>query len=319
MRKVLLLLVVITVSLLTISCENDVTPTEQYKERYIFYSILNSDADKQFATVVKSSGTMASGSEYIKGAEIALYWDNSAAFFRDSVFTYFGTEILDTAKSTYYIRNFKFPLNKKMEIEVLLPNGKRLFSETTTPDTAAFPKDFNPIIPDEESSLITFTWVPAEKNYYVVPRLTFVYYRKINGVFTLQGELEVPIKYYEKNTIFTPIYPIPQKQTAITYEKGALTRKLASISRGEPNSNDFAVGIFAKFSLQIYDRNLSSYFSSTNQQVGGYQVSLEQSEFTNIKGGFGLFGSYVTQVKKLILNEDYLKQFGYSILFNEVD
>ncbi len=318
MKKIVNLFTLLIV-LITVSCENNVSPTEQYKEKYIFYSILNSDADKQFAMIVKSSGSMSEGSQYVKGAEISMYWDNSAAFFRDSVFTYFGKEILDPAQSTYYIRNFNFPLNKKIEIEVLLPNGKRLLSETTTPDTASFPKNFNPIIPVEESNLITFTWVPEDKNLYVVPKLTFVYYRKINGVFTLQGELEVPITYYERNTVFTPIYPLPQKQTAITYEKAALTRKIASISKGEPNSNDFAVGVFAKFSLQIYDRNLSSYFSSTNQQVGGYQVSLEQSEFTNIKGGFGLFGSYVTQVKKMILDEDYLKQFGYSILFNEVN
>ncbi|HPN38864.1 MAG TPA: DUF4249 family protein [Melioribacteraceae bacterium] len=317
--KTLILYLSLIVCLFTVSCENEVSPTEEYKEKFIFYSILNSDADKQFATVVKSSRTMAGGSQYIKGAEIALYWDNNAAFFRDSVFTYFGKEILDSDKRAYYIRNFPFPLNKQMEIEVLLPDGKRLLAETTTPDTVSFPKKFNPIIPYEESSLITFNWVPADKNLFIVPKLTFVYYKKINGVFTIQDELEVPITYYEKNTVFTPIYPLPQKQTAISYEKAALTRKIASISKGEPNSNDFAIGVFAKFSLQIYDKNLSSYFSSTNQQVGGYQVSLEQSEFSNIKGGFGLFGSYVTQVKKLILDEDYLKQFGYSILFNEVD
>ena len=311
------LLILVFISFIFSSCEDNVSPNEEFKARYVFYSVLCNDDLKQFATIGKSTSTISAGSEFLKGAEISMYWDNNYGFFRDSVFTEYNNVTFSSPKECYYLKNFNFPLNKKIDMEILLPNGKRLFSSTTTPDTVAFNRNYNPFLPQGESDLISYDWEPSDATCFVVPKLVFIYYKKYDGVFKAEGEVEVPISYYEKNTVYTPIYPIHQKQNSISYEKAALSRAIMNLAKGAANSNDYAIGKFAKFKLKIYDKNLTFYYSSTNQQAGEYSVSLEQSDFSNIDGGFGLFGSYYVQEKDIYFNDEYIEQFGYSVMYNE--
>ncbi|MFH0735139.1 MAG: hypothetical protein V1773_10650 [bacterium] len=316
MKKTILLISVF-LSIVGISCEENISPVEGYKERYAFYCILGGDANKHTALLVKSYQQGNNNIDpFIKGAEIGMFSENFAIYYRDTIVPRIDTSQYKTPQQYYYIKNYEIPLNKKLDIEVLLPNGKRLFASTTTPDTAEFPKNLNVFLPDAESSLLTYTWTPSDPNAYVIPRLAFAYYKKVNEVFTYQGEKEVPITYYEHQNVYTPIYPKAQRQNSITFEKGALTRALLDISRGDVNSNNYAVGIYVKFQLKILDKNLSSYYSSTNEKIGEYNINLDQTDYTNITGGYGVFGSYIIQEKTLFFVEDFIDLFGYSIIFN---
>ncbi len=304
-------------SIAGISCEENISPVEGYKERYAFYCILGGDANRHTALLVKSYQNGANTVDpFITGAEIGMFSDNFAIYYRDTLVPRIDTSIYKTPQQYYYIKNYEVPLNKKLDIEVLLPNGKRLTASTTTPDTAEFADNLNVFLPDGESSLLTYSWTPADQNSYVIPYMAFAYYKKVNGVFTYQGEKEVPIMYYEHQNVYTPIYPKAQRQNYITYGKGALIRALLDISRGNINTNDFAVGIYVKFQLKILDKNLSSYYSSTNEKIGEYNINLDQNDYSNITGGYGVFGSYIIQEKTLFFVEDFIDQFGYSVLFN---
>ena len=64
--------------------------------------------------------------------------------------------------------------------------------------------------------------------------------------------------------------------------------------------------------LIVYDPNLSTYYSSMQEATDGFTVRLDQPDYSNVTGGFGIFGSYVRTELKVKFTKEYLKTFGYN-------
>jgi hypothetical protein len=63
--------------------------------------------------------------------------------------------------------------------------------------------------------------------------------------------------------------------------------------------------------VYIFDQNLSNYYASSSQGIGDILVMLDQSDFTNIENGYGIFGSYSLQGFSLVFDKEFIESFGY--------
>jgi len=63
--------------------------------------------------------------------------------------------------------------------------------------------------------------------------------------------------------------------------------------------------------LRVFDKNLSAYYLSVNRLNGDYTVRLDAKEFSNINGGYGIFGSFTDQKIAILFDNDYLTRFNF--------
>jgi hypothetical protein len=126
---------------------------------------------------------------------------------------------------------------------------------------------------------------------------------------------EVPLRYVISNGVEVPVYPKPSVAIGIAYQLDAVMKALEEISVGDPVKQNYS--IYEKLSLIVvaYDSPLSKYASSISGSVDDLTVSESVSDYTNIEGGYGVFGSYSKKnYNRLRFLESYIQSFGYSFI-----
>ena len=127
--KIIKLLSLVVTLLFLVSCEEDFNPYGDYQEKFAFTCILKNDENFQTATLFKSYLTTPSDPSVI-GADVRVWYNDSVFVFRDSSVARTDTSRYNTPFSFYYNKNFSVASDKSIELEVLLPNGKRLRSSS---------------------------------------------------------------------------------------------------------------------------------------------------------------------------------------------
>jgi hypothetical protein len=99
------------------------------------------------------------------------------------------------------------------------------------------------------------------------------------------------------------------------YELSAITKTLEEISAGDPNKQNYSILQKIIFSVTAFDLPTSRYVSSTGGTIDDLTVSVDVADYTNIEGGFGLFGSYSKRdYTRLRFMENYIESFGYNFI-----
>ena len=65
------------------------------------------------------------------------------------------------------------------------------------------------------------------------------------------------------------------------------------------------------FSLYQFDDALSKYYSSVHGSLDDYSIRVDQSVYTNISGGLGIFGCRALTANSWKMNSAYAHSFGY--------
>ncbi len=322
--KRLLFVTCVLCAFLFVSCEDSLEPNGQFTEGYSVNCILRADSSIQY--VVLSSNYLPDDSNpysnnidpFIHGADIRIYYDDEVVIFKDSSVVRSDTSRYNTPLSFYYAKNFKPVVNKEYEIDVLLPNGRRLKSKTSTPANVEFQKNASNLIVDKlvkEKESLCYFWKVFAADIFYVPQLKFTYYKKENGVSTKYTK-SIPLKFTQKDGIDVPLYPKPDKNPYVFYNMNAVIKAFESISDGDPYKGNYSVVTGTVLELIILDRNLSGYYSSSNSAYGEFSVKLDQSDYTNITNGYGIFGSYLKQEIGVSFTEDFINSFGYALVYN---
>jgi hypothetical protein len=85
---------------------------------------------------------------------------------------------------------------------------------------------------------------------------------------------------------------------------------MKEISGDDPNKDHYII-LTAIIDLLVFDRNLSGYYSSVASISDEFSIRLDEIDFSNIDGGFGVFGSYYKQSFVLFFDKLYVESFGY--------
>ncbi|MBK9099072.1 MAG: DUF4249 family protein [bacterium] len=303
-----------------LSCEEDFNPYGDYFERYAFTCILKSDQKNQTATLFRSyrpdgyDPSTYTEDPSVVGADIRIWYNDSVFVFRDTSEARTDTSRYKTPFRYYYNDNFYVGSRKTIELEVLLPNGKRLRSSSVTPGQINYEDRSDVLIPSGVKQIVQFFWNALDAGNFFLPKMTIRYKQNINGQIVDKLK-DVPINYVNKGNEQVAVYPNASASTTIVYDLSAITKALEEISEGDPNKNNYSVYQRVIFATAALDLPTSRYISSTSGTIDDLTVSVDVSDYTNIEGGFGLFGSYYSKAyTRLRFMEDYIESFGYNFI-----
>jgi len=319
MKNLLLLLLGLAILFGLSSCDQSLNPKGDYVERYVLNCILRGDSSYQVA-VVSHSYDVKGFDAYknttdpaITGADLRLWYNDSVYVFRDTVVTRLGDVRYDDSLKIYYLKNIHLDYNKSIEIEALLPNGRRLNSSSTTAKEIIFDdENSSKVIPPVNTSLVDIQWNDTENGYYL-PRFVVTYYKKVNGQQE-QHTIEIPVKYIQKDGEYVPVYSRVSNLFGISYNPDDIKRALQSISEGDPDKSNYSVSISNQVIVYALDQNLVRYFSA-NSQDNSFTVRLDEYDFSNIEGGFGVFGSYVINNYTIKFTPEFITDLGYNPVY----
>ncbi len=301
--------------ILSIGCEDNFSPIGEFNEEYVLNAILDCSNSRQQIRVLKSfPPNISENNAYenlVSGADVRVWYN-------DTVYVFNEEEIIlnNGGKDIVYLNfDFKPDINKDLEIEVILPNGFNLKSVSKTPARLTFLSNGTKVIPPNSGNFINVQWQYPETNIYFHPRLRFKYSKRVDSIF-VQYEKEIPLNYLEEGDSLKPMFPLPNRTEQVNYNIGSVQRALNIISEGDENKDDYSVFINAFIDVIVFDRNLSNYYSVTQKVSNDYSVTIDEPDYTNVDGGYGLFASYAMFSYPIKFQVSYINSFGYRAITN---
>jgi len=272
-----LLSYIFCITLLVYSCSDSFNPYGEFREDYVLTCILKSDSSFQIATL--SHSYRGEGNDPSSNTEDPSIIGEPSRY--------------DTPFHFYYNSNFTVSPFENIEIEAVLQDGIRLKASSRASGNISFTSESDIIIPAAGgSNLVRFFWDQQDEGMFFSPQLAFRYRQNENGNMIEKIKI-VPIEYKQQNGEEILIYPEPSNKTNVNYQLDAISKALEEISENDPDKGNYSIYEKPIFTLFAFDMNLSRYVSSTNQAFDDLTVTVNESDYTNIEGGLGVFGSYV--------------------------
>ncbi len=289
--------VLILLSLLSLSCQEDFNPKTDFKEQYVLNCYIDLDYDRYmntqvYATVSKLynvDGFDPSQNKIdpsVSGAEIYLnYRDILYKLQEDTnktVVTKYGTNQI------YYYANLQniYP-SYNVSLTAKMPDGKVLTAQTQLLEAQQFTYSYD-FRNDFTTKINRFYWGDAftiswitfgERLYF--PRMIIEYDKfDANGQSRLYRK-EVQCTFVKKQDQMMPVYPTFTTGGSISFDYSAIDSAMVQISQGDNNKQRYAV-YSIQFQWVEMDLALSIYFESINGSVDQYSISLDQSYLSKI-------------------------------------
>lgn len=310
MKKTIIYIFILSAGLLFWSCEEDFNLKTDYQPRYSLNCIVRADTSVHTAILTKSY--MVSGFDpyeytddpFISGADIRLWYRDNVYFFRDSLIERSDTSRFKFPQKIYYLEGFKPVERDFLEIKAVLDNGKVLQGYTKIPEKIKWDSISTKLLPIEGASEFSLVWEKRNNIGWFLLRLQLKFKR--DGVDSPTESVIIPVRYNGDQ----PVYPLPTKSSGIAFQWSAFERTIKAISEGISDKSKIIIyGISVE--LLVFDENLSKYYSNLNGYMDDFTVRVDQNDFTNIEGGFGIFGSYLKQTSGISLSADYINSLGY--------
>ncbi len=319
MKKKYLYAAVLILTVLIFGCEENFSPKTDFQPKYALNCIIRGDTSFQTASISVSYDVSGydpntnHNDPFISGAQIRM-WDghSNVYFFRDSSVARADTSRYDTPFHFYYLDGFIPEPQDSLEILAILPNGKKLHAYTKVPQNVNFNLDStlsDNNVPVTGKTDFTETWQQNSNVGWYLPRL-LIYYRKTENGIELKKTQQVALNYEDIKGTQTPAYPQPERTLKITFQNKFLDSAMIQISKGDANKSRYRI-MAAILDILVFDNDLSKYYSNMNGYYDDYTVRVDATDYTNVDGGLGIFGSYIKDSKLVNLKNDYIHSFGY--------
>ncbi len=322
MKKLIFFLFIAINIILIISCDDQVDPKADFKDVYALNCVIRGDTSFQVATITRSYNVDGydplsnTNDPFIKGATIKLtYKYNGRTYtFRDTSIARSIGSRYTTPMNIYYIGGFKPEYNSKISIEAILPNGHVLKSNSVTyslsPDYIDVNSHLFPLPSTVYGNFIVFKWNRLErdnelKNVYFGPELIIKYFKIENGS-RVAYEKKVPSYYY--NGLSVP--PLLKDIKEFSFDTLSVRKTIEEISNGDSNKENYIIDKMV-FCLFAVDKDLATYYSSNRTFNEEFSVRVVQPNYSNIDGGFGLFGTISSAQLNISIKPSYITSFGY--------
>lgn len=298
--------------------EENFNPKGEFKDKYILSCILRSDTTVQIAILSRSYN--ADGFDpaenktdpALEGADIRLWVGDSVYILKSGEIPRTDSSRYNSSIKYYYAENVTLPRNKKAEILAVLQNGRKLHASTTIPKpVTSDPFAEEEIIPPSGRNYTLATWLSnSDPHTFYYPRFSLIYFKLENGV-PVRYLKRLPVRYVNSGDgKLVPVFAAPTTSASYVIEMDAINRTMQEISAGDQNKQNYVV-LTVMAEIMTMDENLSAYYSASKILDNGFSVKLDQTDFTNIEGGLGIFASFANTKFVIRLDKDYIKSFGY--------
>lgn len=316
MKKFLTLFIIF---IALISCEENFNPYGELKDRYILNCIIRGDTTFQTVTLTRDyqveNFDPYSNTEdvNVKNALIRIWNGNDkVSLFRD---TTIERQVGDKYKTPYTVfkTNDLMPTpNSKVEIEVILPNGKKLTSVANVPDVINITDSLSDKIipPTDNKKYIKVSWFTNERNPVLIVRLAIYYFKHENGLKT-RNLMTVPLNYIQYGNEWIPNYPKPVTDQAYSVDMNTINKAMELISKDDPNKSRYEI-LSCILEVLSLDTELRKYYFATARSRDIYSIKLDETDYSNINGGYGVFGVYMRTYWVLRFTHQYINSFGYT-------
>jgi hypothetical protein len=307
--------------LFSLSCEESFSPIGDFEEKYTLNCVLNGNSGFQEATLTATY--FADGKDpftnqtdpVVKDAIIKIWLNpDTVVIMKDSTISDTSLNRYNTPKYFYYIENFKPDFDQELRIEAQLATGQRLIGTTSTPKQVEFNRRSDSMLPMDNKDIVELSWIAKEADLYYYPSLTFSYEKEINGIRTEHVE-KIPARFIEFEGKTIPFYPRASESPAVIFERSAIIKVLTDISEGIDKGSIY-LNVQAELEVTVLDKNLKSYYQASIDGLDQFTVRLDGSDFTNISGGLGVFGSYLKISRTIPISEKLITSLGYNAIFN---
>ena len=311
MKKSMIYIIVSIVVVLN-SCEENFSPKADYQEKFILYSIINMDSSMQTAVLEKSYDVdgfdpyQNTYDPFIPNADIRIRQRDNVFFMRDTSAVRSDTSRYNSPFHFYYTNSFYLKGNDSLEILATLPNGKKLYGITNIAESIEFDKATNHVLPPVELNFASFIWKGPVSSRWYLPKLEFIYFK--DGIRFVK---QIPSGYEIRNGKSVAVFPEVTNNNIIRFQNSAIDSAMTQISAGDPDKNNYKI-YGCVFTLLIFNETLSNYYSTANGFLDDFTVRVDESDYTNISGGLGIFGTIKKQTTGAVFTEDYIKSFGYT-------
>lgn len=312
MKKILVLSFILS-GIFISSCEDDLNPFFQNEDTFILNCVLKNDRSYQTALLSKSyfvdnfDPSSYDKDQSIKDAYIRIFFEDSVKIFSDTLVSKSNNS--QTTTTSYFHNNFMTKPNTEYFLEAVLNDGRKITSKTQSPATVTFRLTSDNIIPPPNKNSIRVSWNSGEEKLYTAARFKFIYFKNENGT-NVRYEKEVPRAYVLENGEHKAYYPEPSYDNSITVQMNAFDKALNEISEGDPNKENYTILAFI-LEILVYDKNLTAYYASKTELGEGFSITTNETDFSNINGGRGIFGSFIKQRTAVKFSLDYIHSFGY--------
>lgn len=316
MKNYIVIAVALIMSLIVYSCEEDFNPKTEYKERFALTCIVRGDTTLQYATLSRSYSIPGFDpyenliDPFIGGADIRIWHKDNVYFLRDTVLVRDDTSRYTTPINCYFLDGFLPGSNEEIEIKAVLPTGKTLVGKTKLPEFVTFiGAASDPVVPPLDKDNFGIQWEGKSNIGWYLSRFSVHYKKNENGTEVFYSK-DVPTKYVLENGNWIPNYPAPSRSSRVGFLNSSLDSVFAQISAGDPVKSNYTI-LAGILEVLIFDDNLSKYYSSINGFLDQFTVRIDETDYTNIEGGFGIFGSYIKQRRGVRILTEYIQSFGY--------
>lgn len=323
MKKFYTVIILSIVALISFSCEENFSPKTEFEPKFALTSILHGDAQFQVATVFSSYPINNFDPYYhtdepsVPEVDVRLWYNDTVYVFKDSTIIRDDTSRYKTPLNFYYLDDLLITKHDEpVEMVARFKNGRRLIAKTTTPtefvingaeSSSSFPDDpySIKIISMDESSI---------SNSFFLVQFTITYYATVDGI-TSELTKEMPSYYIIKSGKAEAVYPEPSRVTAQAFSMDAIQRAFAEISENDENKSNYRISKQGELNIYGLDEALARYYS-TSKNYNNFTVRLDEGDYSNVEGGFGIFGVLMKKSYSIRIDENFIKSFGYEVVDN---
>ncbi len=316
MKKIIVYLLVIITAAFTFSCEENLNPYGELNNKYVLNCVIRGDTTFQSATLTGAYQAANfdpysnTSDKTIHGATIRIWSGNDkVAILKDTTIARPAGNSYQSPYSVYYSKDFQPNPSDTITIEAILPNGQRLKSSTLAPAQVAMSSLSDAQIPPNNKNYLTFLWTTDQKDPIFITRLGIYYYKNVNGVKTSNIAV-VPVNYVQYDNQWIPNYPKPSSEQGLSVDMATVSKAMQLISGDDPAKSNYTI-LGCILEVLSLDKNLSTYYNATARGRDIYSVKLDETDFSDITGGYGVFGVYMRTYKVAFFNHSYIKSFGY--------
>ncbi len=223
-----------------------------------------------------------------------------------------------TPQAVYHARRVPIVSGSRLTITAEYPTGERLRAETTVPRFLYFDQSYR--FPSGLTTTLnrlntgkawTLSWV-APDDHLFQPELSLQYYVQVDSLTRQYGSIEIPLRFVQDGGSVIPVYPADYTyEHSCSYEFGSFDWAMAKISEGDPDKGRYTV-LGLTFSVVAYDGHLSRYYSSVHGSLDEFSVRVDETTYTNLNGGIGIFGSLMDSFFQYDVDRLYIQSFGYT-------
>ena len=324
MKRTAILILLLFAIVLLVSCEENVSPKGELPEKYAINFVLRGDTTFQIAYLSELYDVEGSDPSTLKtdpavsGAAIYLKYSDldEKYYLRDTIDSNNINSAYNTPAKYYYIKNFKPQFGKQIQLYAQMPSGGKLSSSSTTPAGLVFDNSKSlsyipgPLL-GRDTSYASIYWNGVGLDVVKAKRVKIIYYyRELSGEKTRHEKL-VPLNYSTDGITESISYNDYSFQNELKIQRKLLTKALKEISEGNTAKGRFSL-VYLEVDVLSFDENLTKYYSTNLFYDFGFTVRNYPSDLTNINGGLGFFGAYVSAKKILKFDSQYaLNEFGY--------